>query len=78
MGADTLEKAVQTRQELNCFLDKAKMKLRKWRSNSDDLLYTTPGDLKEKNDLHISSAPSKWQKALGLQLQIPFTMPLQR
>ena len=42
------------------------MKLRKWRSNSADLLMTVPEEMHEKDELHLISAPSECHKALGI------------
>ena len=47
MGADTLEEAVEIRQELNDMLSRAQMMLRKQRSSSKQLLQTIPDNIKE-------------------------------
>ena len=64
-GADTLEEAVEIRQELNDMLSRAQMTLRKWRSSSKQLLQTIPHDIKESGDLHISTSLTECSKALG-------------
>ena len=65
-GADTVEEAVHIREEFNVLLAKACMNLRKWRSNSTDLLQTIPDIIKEKEDVHMFSVPTDCHKALGI------------
>ena len=65
-GSDTLEDATNIRTELNNLIQKAGMALRKWRSNSGDLLNTIPEELREKETVHLISAPGQCQKALGV------------
>ena len=65
-GAETIQQAKQIRKELNGLLRKGCMTLRKWRSNSPQLLETIPEDLREMSDLQITTAPQECQKALGL------------
>ncbi len=65
-AADTLEEAIEIRQELNVLLSCAQMTLRKWRSSSDQLLQTIPENLKELSDLHITSSPTDCSKTLGI------------
>ncbi len=64
-GASTLDEAVQIREELCKLLSLCGMKLRKWRSNSQQLLSTIPDDLLEKEDKKelIQESPLK---ALGI------------
>ena len=66
-GAESLQKAVAIRAELNDLLDKAKMTLRKWRSSSMDLLQTIPDSLREKGDLNINLFSADHGKALKLR-----------
>ena len=61
-----MEEAVHIREELNALLAKACMNLRKWRSNSTDLLQTIPDIIKEKEDVHMFSVPTDCHKALGI------------
>ena len=73
-GADTVEEAVHIREELNALLAKACMNLRKWRSNSTDLLQTIPDIIKEKEDVHMFSVPTDCHKHweyTGTRLKIP-------
>ena len=65
-GADTLTEAVSIRAELNGLLNKACMTLRKWRTNSPELLDTIPEELWEKDSLQLLAAPGDCQKALGI------------
>ena len=65
-GAKTVEVAAEIREELNGLLDCAKMTLRKWRSNSDELLGTIPEALKEAGNLHLTTNPTECPKALGI------------
>ena len=57
-----MTEAADIREELNGLLQKACMQLRKWRTNSQDLLDTIP----EKDTLHLISVPGDCQKALGI------------
>ena len=52
--------------ELNNLLDLAGMTLRKWRSNSSDLLISIPEQLKETSDLLISTELTLCLKILGI------------
>ena len=54
------------RQELNEIMSKGAMTLRKWRSNSSELLLTIPEELKESGDLIIAAGPGECFKTLGL------------
>lgn len=65
-GAEDLRQAVQLREELNQLCSKALMTLRKWRSNSSDLMNTIPLELRESSDLRIVSTPGEHAKTLGL------------
>ena len=65
-GADTVAEAARIREELNSLLQKACMQLRKWRTNSPELLETILEDLREKDTLHLIAAPGDCQKALGI------------
>ena len=66
-GAETVEEAVELRQELNQLLSKACMTLRKWRSNSSAMLDTIPSSLRETSSLSIALTPTQCGKALGLR-----------
>ena len=65
-SSDTLEDATNIRTELNNLIQKVGMTLRKWRSNSGDLLNTIPEELREKETVHLIFAPGQCQKALGV------------
>ncbi len=67
VGADTLPEAIGLRNELNALFSRAGMNLRKWRSNSMDLLQTIPDSLKEQGSLDICLSPAEHGKALGLR-----------
>ena len=64
-GASTPEQAIHLQQQLYELLQQAGMKLRKWRSNSSQVLYSIPADLKEteKEDFIILD-PAEYGKAL--------------
>ena len=66
-GADSVSEAISVREELNSLLGNARMTLRKWRSNSSELLATVPEELREKTDLNINFSPAEHGKALGLR-----------
>ena len=65
-GADSVEAAVKMRAELDHLLDHAQMKLRKWRSNSAELLETIPENLRENHGLKISAGLTSGSKTLGV------------
>ena len=65
-GASSLEEASDIRKELNLLLDKAGMTLRKWRSNSIDLLETIPEVIREMERVQFISAPAQCHKILGV------------
>ena len=65
-GASTVEEAITLREELNCLLEKACMRLRKWRSNSNDLLESIPEEMRETENIQVISAPEQCHKALGV------------
>ena len=66
-GADSVSEAISVSEELNSLLGNARMTLRKWRSNSSELLATVPEELREKTDLNINFSPAEHGKALGLR-----------
>ena len=66
-GANSVQEACSLRQELNQLLDKAQMMLRKWRTNSSELLATIPEELRETSNLDITLSPTEHGKALGLR-----------
>ena len=65
-GASTVEEAITLREELNCLLEKACMRLMKWRSNSNDLLESIPEEMRETENIQVISAPEQCHKALGV------------
>ena len=65
-GAANLQEAIKLREYLNQLLGKAKMTLRKWRSNSTELKATIPDNLLEKENVQLISAPAACHKALGV------------
>ena len=66
VGAETLDQAVAIREDLNTLLAKAQMKLRKWRSNSRDLLNSIPQELREEDSMQITASKTHGTKALGV------------
>ena len=66
MGTFTIEEATQICTGLNSLLKEAGMTLRKWRSSSTEFLASIPEELKEKEDLHISTDTTLQSKALGI------------
>ena len=66
MGADTLEEAVDIRMGVSRLLRNARMNLCKWRSNSKELLGMIPEKRKDKEVVHLISAPGQCQKGLSL------------
>lgn len=65
-GAETVEEAQVDREELCKLFSKGHFPLRKWRSNSQQVLESIPEELRETSDLHIVTATSEYQKTLGL------------
>ncbi len=65
-GADSLSEAKQLRCDLNSLLSLACFTLRKWRSNSRELLADLPSELKEVDNSNLVISPSECPKTLGL------------
>ncbi len=65
-GANTVKEATEIREELNSLLAEGKMTLRKWRSNSKDVLDTIPETLKEKEKTQEHQTFVEHHKALGV------------
>ena len=65
-GASTFEEAQELQQELVEIFKFGCMNLRKWRTNSKELLKTIPIDLRETKKVEITTAPSDQAKALGV------------
>ena len=63
-GTETVEEAVNLRQQLNEFLSQAKFTLRKWRLSSAAILDTISNSLRETE--MTQSLPSGQHKALGI------------
>ena len=63
---DTLQEATVAREELNRLLLKGGMILRKWRSNSTELLATIPSALQAEGGLEIVTATEDCPRALGM------------
>ena len=61
-----MEEASHIREELNQLLLRACMTLRKWRSNSQELIHSIPEELREKETVQTISVPGDCQKALGV------------
>ncbi len=69
-GAESVEAASCLQRELSDLLSKAGMVLRKWRSNSSDLLSTIPAVLHDASSSFQIPAPSKSPKALGVHWDV--------
>ena len=65
-GVSSLQEATVIRESPNQLLGKVCMTLRKWRSNTRDLLATVPDHLKEKENIQLIAAPRECHKALGV------------
>ncbi len=68
-GAASVREAVKLREEICDLLSRARMTLRKWRTNNDQFRDTIPQELIETEDLHLpvfSDAP----KALGVHWDV--------
>ncbi len=68
-GADSVDSAHALRVQLCGLLQEAGMSLRKWRSNSTDLLKQIPEDLREACPLSLQ-APNQAPKALGVHWDV--------
>ena len=64
-GADSPGEALKLEQELCQLLAEGKMLLRKWRSNSAEVLQQIPEQIREMTDLTISD-PARSLKTLGV------------
>ena len=73
-GAATVEEAISLSESLNQLLEKACMKLRKWRLNSEELLQTIPEQMREEHIQSIS-APERCHKTLGYSLRTRSMLP---
>ena len=62
-GSSSLTEAIQLWEELNDFLDRVCMCLRKWRSNSPDLLQSIPDKIREET-VQVIAPPEQCYKAL--------------
>ncbi len=65
-GAPTVEEASQLRADLNSLLSLGCLTLRKWRSNSTELLASIPAELRETDNSELDISPSDCPKTLGL------------
>ncbi len=65
-GADNIQDALQLSEDLNALLSLACFNLRKWRSNSSELLDSLSPDLKETDNSMLSISPSDFPKTLGV------------
>ena len=65
-GTSTIEEAQELQRELVEIFKFGCMNLRKWRTNSKELLKTIPIDLRETKKVEITTAPSDQAKALGV------------
>ena len=65
-GANSIPEAKQLRSDLNSLLSLACFTLRKWRSNSPQLLENLPPELKEVDNSELTISPSECPKTLGL------------
>lgn len=65
-GADSVEEAYETVMQSVSMMKKGCLDLKKWRSNSSELLDRIPKEMREESDLLIPSTPADCSKALGL------------
>ena len=65
-GAETLDEAVDKREQTNGLLLHACMNLCKWRTNDQTLLATIPEDLRKKETTQLIASPSDCHKTLGI------------
>ena len=65
-GTNNLDEAIILRSQLNVLLERGGFLLRKWRSNSKDLLATIPEELNEKEPVTELKFPGDCLKALGV------------
>lgn len=65
-GASDVKEAHEIVKQSIGLMKKACMHLRKWRSNSPELLDLIPIDMQETSDLEIPSSPTDCSKALGI------------
>ncbi len=65
-STDSLDSAIKLRSELCQFLSQSGMLLRKWRSNSSQLIQSIPPDLREEEAQVSISPPNHAHKALGM------------
>ena len=66
IGTNNLDEAIILRSQLNVLLERGGFLLRKWHSNSKDLLATIPEKLKEKEPVTELKFPRDFLKALGV------------
>lgn len=61
-----VKEAALLRESLNNILAKGHLELRKWCSNSQELLDTVPEDLREESNLQLGAVLREQQKTLGI------------
>ncbi len=69
-GAESVVAASSLQRELSDLLSKAGMVLRKWRSNSSELLSTIPDSLHDESSSLLIPTPSMAPKALGVHWNV--------
>ena len=68
-GSNSLQDALAVRKDVNALLLKGQMRLRKWRTNSKELLASIPEELRETESLQLGSGADGCPKALGVHWQ---------
>ena len=67
-GADTVERAIETHQQLQELFSKGEFLLRKWNSSSPAVLESIPAELCDsQTSLTISEADETYNKMLGIE-----------
>ena len=69
-GSNTIEEALAIREDINPLLAKRKMHLRKWRTNSSELMSSIPEELRESEPLQLGSGIEGCPKALDVHWQV--------
>ena len=65
-GADSIQEATSLQQQLQLLLQKGGFTLRKWRSNSPEVLKVIPTHLQEESSVQEMLSPRDFRKTLGI------------
>lgn len=66
-GADTVSGAVTLQKELQDLFSRGKFQLRKWNSNSQEVLNHIPPDMRERQAVSALPSAEEYSKTLGLE-----------